>query len=87
MQLTQAQEDLINTAEHTHDYNALVDSDLDAQATEDLVEKYLSVFERETQIRERSTAQDLGGLFVYTNAAGELVAFYDYETFVGTVFD
>ena len=87
MQLTQAQEFLINNAAHTHNYEAQVDADLAAHTAEDLVEKYTAVFERETNVREYSKANDIGGLIVYTNEAEELVAFYDYEQFLGTLFN
>jgi len=42
-------------------------------------------FERETDIAQRADSEDIGGLIVYYSGR-ELLAFYDYERFVGTVF-
>jgi hypothetical protein len=50
--------------------------------------KYTQLFETNTNVLVAAVAHDIGGLVVYFSTANakQLVAFYDYENFVGTVF-
>jgi outer membrane protein assembly factor BamB len=82
--LTPAQSNLINNSAYTHDYEAEADA-LYAASGADGTDVFTEQFERETGVLRSSQAQDLGGLIVYINGQ-ELVAFYDYERFVGRVF-
>ena len=80
--LTQQQSNAINTAAHTHNYETLALADTAINT----IGKYTQQFELDSKVLARSTANDIGGLIVYTNNK-QLVAFYDYENFVGTVFN
>ena len=79
--LTDAQSTLINNAKHTHNYEAEALDKYD-EGDDSVVEKYTRRFEKETKL---SKGHDIGGLIVYFRA-NTLVAFYDYERFVGAVF-
>ena len=84
--LTDAHSNLINsTVVYTIDYEAEALESFEATG-DDLME---ALEDRADLVILESTAydtrEDLGGLTVYFRA-GALVAFYDYERFVGTVF-
>jgi hypothetical protein len=83
VRLTDAQSDLINTTEHTHDYMHCYDAE--EHGDSDHSEYYTEQFERETNVLERGTANDVGGIIIYMQGP-ELVAFFDYENLAGTVF-
>ena len=74
--LTEAESTLINTTEYTVDWSELSDT-----TSEERLEEMF-----EAVIHDKyDTADDIGGLTVYFNN-DKLVAFYDYEQYVGTVF-
>ena len=74
--LTEAESELINNSEYTVDYSDLAD-EVDE---EELEERFDDIVAGKYDERD-----DLGGLTVYFKD-DKLVAFYDYEQFVGTVF-
>lgn len=74
--LTEAESELINNAEYTVDYSDLAD-EVDE---EELEERFDGIVAGKYDERD-----DLGGLTVYFKD-DKLVAFYDYEQFVGTIF-
>lgn len=83
MHLTDAQSDLINSSKYTHNYIAQYEADTHGDA--DHIEYYTALFEQQTLVLERSTANDVGGIIIYMQGT-ELVAYYDYENLGGTVF-
>lgn len=74
--LTEAESELINNAEYTVDYSDLAE-EVDE---EELEERFDNIVAGKYDERD-----DLGGLTVYFKD-DKLVAFYDYEQFVGTIF-
>ena len=74
--LTEAESELINNAEYTVDYTDLAE-EVDE---EELEERFEAIV-----IGKYDERDDLGGLTVYFKD-DKLVAFYDYEQFVGTIF-
>ena len=74
--LTEAESELINNSEYTVDYTDLAD-EVDE---EELEERFDDIVAGKYDERD-----DLGGLTVYFKD-DKLVAFYDYEQFVGTIF-
>jgi hypothetical protein len=74
--LTEAESELINNSEYTVDYSDLAD-EVDE---EELEERFDNIVAGKYDERD-----DLGGLTVYFKD-DKLVAFYDYEQFVGTIF-
>lgn len=81
--LTDAQSDQINNSKYTHNYIKQYEADTYGDA--DAQEYYTELFEAETNVRARSTANDVGGIIIYMQGR-ELVAYYDYENLGGTVF-
>lgn len=82
-QLTQAQSDLINNAVYTHDYSVEAEASYEATG-DDLMEDLQLRFEAVIE-GLYDGGDDLGGLCVYFKE-GKLMAFFDYERFVGAVF-
>lgn len=81
--LTDAQNNAINNANYTHDYEAEALASYESSG-DDMMEELEERFELEfTNYNQR---EDLGGLTVYLKD-NVLVAFYDYEQFKGTVFN
>jgi hypothetical protein len=74
--LTEAESELINNSEYTVDYSDLAE-EVDE---EELEERFDNIVAGKYDERD-----DLGGLTVYFKD-DKLVAFYDYEQFVGTIF-
>jgi len=74
--LTEAESELINNSEYTVDYSDLAE-EIDE---EELEERFDDIVAGKYDEQE-----DLGGLTVYFKD-DKLVAFYDYEQFVGTIF-
>ena len=74
--LTEAESELINNSEYTVDYSDLAD-EVDEEELEERFEVIVA-----GKYDERD---DLGGLTVYFKD-DKLVAFYDYEQLVGTIF-
>lgn len=74
--LTDAESELINTTHHTVDWSELSET----KSEERLIEMFEAVIHD-----KYDESDDLGGLIVYFKD-NNLVAFYDYEMFVGTVF-
>ena len=74
--LTETESELINNSEYTVDYSDLAD-EVDE---EELEERFDNIVAGKYDERD-----DLGGLTVYFKD-DKLVAFYDYEQFVGTIF-
>jgi hypothetical protein len=74
--LTEAESELINNSEYTVDYSDLAE-EVDE---EELEERFDDIVAGKYDERD-----DLGGLTVYFKD-DKLVAFYDYEQFVGTIF-
>ena len=74
--LTEAESELINNSEYTVDYSELAE-EVDEEELEERFEDLVA-----GKYDERD---DLGGLTVYFKD-DKLVAFYDYEQFVGTIF-
>ena len=74
--LTDAESEMINTTAHTVDWSELSDT----TSEERLIEMFEAVIHD-----KYDESDDLGGLIVYFKD-NKLVAFYDYEMFVGTVF-
>jgi hypothetical protein len=85
MQSVQDEDTLINSAVYTHDYEAEALAIYDTE--DDVEDKYASIFEADLAQRniEYTEDEDVGGVIIYRNNA-KLVAFYDYERFVGAVF-
>ena len=85
--LTAAQSNAINNSTYTHNYSTQAVAEWEATNT-DVCSKYTTVFTQQTNVLAAATAHDIGGLIVYYSKANakQLVAFYDYENFVGTVF-
>ena len=81
--LTNAQSTQINSAEHTHDYEAEALASYEATG-DDMMEELEQRFE--TLFTDYDLREDLGGITVYLKD-NKLVAFYDYEQFKGTVFN
>ena len=84
--LTEAQSDLINTVEiYAIDYEAEALASYESTG-DDLADE---LEQRADRVIEEACAytarEDLGGLTVYFKGT-ELVAFYDYEQFKGTIF-
>jgi hypothetical protein len=79
--LTSAQSNKINNATYTHNYEAEALASFEATGN-DLMEELQERFESSIAYE---TTQDLGGISVYFKN-GKLIAFYDYERFVGAVF-
>lgn len=84
--LTDAESELINNTEYTVDYSDLIDTDDNLSG-----EQY--DYERELEHRfemlvagKWDARNDLGGLTVFFKD-DKLVAFYDYEQLVGTIFN
>ena len=84
--ITDLESDLINDSEYTHNYEAeamhLFEDGIDDNEIEDT---YADKFEEDIKALYKES-NDLGGVIVYFNN-DKLVAFYDYERFVGTVFE
>jgi hypothetical protein len=83
--LTEAESNLINTTEYTVDWSDQIDTD-------DTLSGAQWDYERELEHRFEvlvaglwDSRDDLGGLTVFFKE-DKLVAFYDYEQYVGTVF-
>ena len=74
--LTDAESELINTTEYTVDWSELSET----KSEERLIEMFEAVIHD-----KYDESDDLGGLIVYFKD-NNLVAFYDYEMYVGTVF-
>jgi hypothetical protein len=74
--LTEAESELINNSEYTVDY-----SDLAEEVDEEELEERFEII----VAGKYDERDDLGGLTVYFKD-DKLVAFYDYEQFVGTIF-
>ena len=83
MHLTAKQSNLINTSKYTHNYLKQYKRDVHGDA--DHAEYYTELFEAETKVLARSTANDVGGLIIYMQGT-KLIAYYDYENLGGTVF-
>jgi hypothetical protein len=79
--LTTAQSAQINAAEYTVNWEA--EAEQRYEGGEDCSEELEQRFE--SSFSDYTAREDLGGLTVYLKE-GRLVAFYDYERFVGTVF-
>ena len=79
--LTSAQSTQINNAAYTHNYESEAIASFEATG-DDLMEALQERFEG---IISYDNSEDLGGLSVYFKS-NTLVAFYDYERFVGAVF-
>jgi hypothetical protein len=80
--LTTAQCELINNAQHTHDYSEEAIASYEANG-DDMMDALQERFEG---IIEHDKADDVGGVCAYYKG-GELVGFYDYENFCGAVFN
>jgi hypothetical protein len=78
--LTVAEENMINTREYSVDYN----DEFDAAYAEgkDITEKLEMRFDDSVNY---DIVEDLGGVNVYFKD-DKMIAFYDYEQFVGTYF-
>jgi|SanBayMetagenome_1026888.scaffolds.fasta_scaffold80488_1 hypothetical protein len=83
MHLTAKQSTLINTSAYTHNYITQYNKDLHGDA--DHADYYTQLFEADTAVLQRSTANDVGGLIIYMQGK-QLVAYYDYENLGGCVF-
>jgi CRISPR/Cas system-associated protein Cas7 (RAMP superfamily) len=83
LNLTQQQEDAINTTASTHDYFSQYEAE--AHGDEDHSDYFTEAFEADTSVLKRSVANDVGGIIIYMNKR-ELVAYFDYENLCGTVF-
>jgi hypothetical protein len=81
--ITDAESDLINNSEYTHDYEAEA-MQLFEDGIEGIEDTYTDKFEEDIKALY-TESNNLGGLIVYFNN-DKLVAFYDYERFIGTVF-
>lgn len=80
--LTDAQSSQINSAQYTHDWEVEAVASYEATG-DDLMDELTDRFERE--FTDYDLSKDLGGITVYFKGR-ELVAFYDYEQFKGSVF-
>lgn len=83
MHLTDAQSTLINTSAYTHNYQSQYDKEAHGDA--DHTDYYTALFEADTAVLKRSTANDVGGIIIYMKGR-QLVAYYDYENLGGCVF-
>lgn len=77
--LTEAESDLINNSEYTVDWSA------EPENFHDDYEEYCEEQFEDLVAGKYDERDDLGGLTVYFKD-DKLVAFYDYEQFVGTIF-
>ena len=73
---------LINSATITHNYVEEADA-IYEDTGDDMIDEFTKRFESE--FTDFDSSQDVGGVFLYRRA-GTLVAFYDYEQFIGAVF-
>jgi hypothetical protein len=80
--LTSAQSNLINNSKYTHNYEAEALASFEATGN-DLMDELQARFEN--SLPKYDNVVDLGGLVVYFKSS-TLVAFYDYERFVGAVY-
>lgn len=83
MQLTAKQSALINNSKYTHNYIKQYNKDVHGDA--DHAEYYTEQFEADTDVLQRATANDVGGIIIYMQGK-QLVAYYDYENLGGCVF-
>tara|TARA_R110000868_G_scaffold111394_1_gene300881 strand:- start:918 stop:1172 length:255 start_codon:yes stop_codon:yes gene_type:complete len=81
--LTDIEENLINTREYSVDWNEEFDEAYNRTQRPELIEQELEM--RFDDSVEYDTVEDLGGINVYFKE-DKLIAFYDYEQFVGTYF-
>jgi hypothetical protein len=83
--LTEAESTLINTTEYTVDWSDQIDTDDTLSGEQWDYERELE-HRFEVLVAEKwDSRDDLGGLTVFFKD-DKLVAFYDYEQYVGTVF-
>jgi hypothetical protein len=80
--LTDVQSSQINNASYTHNYETEAVASFEATG-DDLMEVLQERFE--SSFTKYNKTEDLGGISVYFKD-NTLVAFYDYERFVGAVF-
>lgn len=81
--LTDIEENLINTREYSVDWNEEFDEAYNRSSRPDLIEQELEM--RFDDSVNYDIVEDLGGVNVYFKE-DKLIAFYDYEQFVGTYF-
>ena len=86
--LTQQQSNAINNTANTHNYEASAIAEYNAQtlSSNALCNKYTQLFESSIQ-QHYTTSNDVGGIILYYNATNNLIAYYDYENFCGTLFN
>jgi hypothetical protein len=82
-QLTDTEEKMINTTAYSVDWNEEFDEAYNRTQRPELIEQELEM--RFDDSVEYDTVEDLGGINVYFKD-NKLIAFYDYEQFVGTYF-
>ena len=82
-QLTDTEEKMINTTAYSVDWNEEFDEAYNRTQRPELIEQELEM--RFDDSVEYDTVEDLGGINVYFKC-NKMIAFYDYEQFVGTYF-
>ena len=81
--LTDTEENMINTREYSVDWNEEFDEAYNRTQKPDLISEELEM--RFDDSVNYDIVEDLGGVNVYFKE-DKLIAFYDYEQFVGTYF-
>ena len=85
-QLQSLHEFAINNTETTHNYEDEALAEEEVKTVKELLNKYTQVFE-ESIYEHYMYSDDVGGIIFYYNANCNLVAYYDYENFWGTLFN
>lgn len=83
--LTDAESEMINNTAYTVDWSNLIEADNEYSGEQWDLERELEIRFEQMIHNLWHTRDDIGGLTVYFRD-DKLVAFYDYEQYVGTIF-
>lgn len=83
--LTNAESEMINNTAYTVDWSNLIEADNEYSGEQWDLERELEIRFEQMIHNLWHTRDDIGGLTVYFKD-DKLVAFYDYEQYVGTIF-
>lgn len=83
--LTNAESEMINNTAYTVDWSNLIEADNEYSGEQWDLERELEIRFEQMIHNLWHTRDDIGGLTVYFRD-DKLVAFYDYEQYVGTIF-
>lgn len=84
-QLQSLREFAINNTEATHIYSDAAVAEYNATG-DNVCNKYTNIFEQSI-LQHYTYSDDVGGIIFYYNANCNLIAYYDYENFLGTLFN